>query len=123
MESTPLVSVIMPVYNCGDNLSEAINSVLEQTFDRFELVIIYDKSTDNSLQQIKSFKNSKIKLIINKTKGTIVSALNQGIIASEGKYIARMDGDDIYHLNRLKLNICSWKKIPKLGYVVVGQKV
>lgn len=92
----PLISVILPVYNAEKYLSEAIESILIQTLDDFELIIINDGSTDESLNIINSFieKDKRIKLITRENKG-LVASLNEGIALSNGKFIARMDADDI----------------------------
>lgn len=92
----PLVSVIMSVYNGGAYLSEAIESVLNQTFDDFEFIIINDGSVDDSLEVIKKYarKDKRIVIISRENRGLIAS-LNEGISKAQGKYIARMDADDI----------------------------
>lgn len=95
----PTISVIMPVYNGEKYLREAINSVLSQDFSDFEFIIIDDGSTDKSLEIIKSFNDSRIKIISRENKGVITS-LNEAISLAKGKYLARMDADDICFSNR-----------------------
>ncbi|MEI6352473.1 MAG: glycosyltransferase [Candidatus Nomurabacteria bacterium] len=105
MENTkPIISVIMPVYNGEKFLKEAIESILNQSFQDFELIIINDASTDNSLNIINKYSDNilyknKIKIINNKenlfSKHGIVKVLNSGMKIANGKYIARMDADDI----------------------------
>ncbi|MFY4818025.1 glycosyltransferase family 2 protein [Aliarcobacter butzleri] len=92
----PMVSVIMPVYNAEKYLDEAIESILNQTYKDFEFIIINDGSTDKSLEIIEKYKqqDERIVLISRENKGLIAS-LNEGIEKSRGKYIARMDADDI----------------------------
>ena len=99
--NTPKISVVMPVYNAERFLSEAIESILNQTFKDFELIIINDGSTDNSLEIIKKYKaqDERIVLISRENRGLVYS-LNEGIEKAEGKYIARMDADDISLENR-----------------------
>lgn len=92
----------MPVYNNSEYLFYSINSILNQTFDDFEFIIIDDGSTDNSLEIIHGFKDKRIKIIINKNNLGISKALNTGIEHSLGKYIARMDGDDVSVKDRLE---------------------
>ncbi len=99
---TPLVSVILPVYNAGEYLAESINSILNQSFRSFELLIFNDGSTDNSLKIMESFKDERITIFnYNKNQGYI-RHLNYGIQIAIGKYIARMDADDISHPDRLQ---------------------
>lgn len=96
-----LVTVLMPVFNSELYISEAINSILKQTYQNFEFLIINDGSTDSSDKIIRSFEDSRIKYIDNKINKGIVSTLNQGLEYSTGKYIARMDADDISAPTRL----------------------
>lgn len=95
-ETVPLISVIMPVYNSALYLPEAIESVLNQTLRDFELLIVYDESSDGSLAIIERYQqnDSRIRVIYGKKKA-LIGALNQGIEAAQGKFIARMDADDI----------------------------
>jgi len=94
--SNPLVSVVMSVYNSEKYLKEAIESILNQTYTNFEFIIVNDGSTDNSLDIIQEYmkKDERIVLISRENKGLPYS-LNEGIEKAKGKYIARMDADDI----------------------------
>jgi len=95
--NTPKVSVIMPVRNTEKYVGEAIESILSQTFTDFEFIIIDDGSTDNSLEIIKNYasKDDRIQVIVNKVNLGQPKSLNKGIALAKGKYIARMDADDI----------------------------
>lgn len=93
--SFPLISVIMPVYNCALYIEEAVKSVLNQTFSDFEFIIIDDGSTDGTVEILNKFKDSRIKLILFKENKGVSKATNEGFRLATGKYIARMDGDDI----------------------------
>lgn len=95
MNKYPLLSVIMPVYNCQKYLKDSIESVLDQSYRNFEFIIINDGSTDNSIKIINSFNDDRIKLISNVKNSGIVYSLNRGINLSSGDFIARMDADDI----------------------------
>lgn len=96
----PTVSVIMPVYNGEQYLKDAIDSVLSQTFNDFELLIIDDASKDNSVKIVKQYSDKRIKLFINETNQGVALTLNKGIELSVGRYIARMDCDDISEPDR-----------------------
>lgn len=96
------ISVIMPVYNGEKYLKEAIDSVLSQTFKDFELIIINDCSTDTTIDVINSYNDERIILINNEENLGIAKNLNKGIEISKGKYIARMDADDICYSHRLE---------------------
>jgi glycosyltransferase involved in cell wall biosynthesis len=97
-----LVTVLMPVYNAERFLKRAIDSILNQSFKNIEFLIINDGSTDLSLQIIKSYKDDRIKLIENDKNYGLIYSLNKGIEIANGKYIARMDADDISYPERIK---------------------
>lgn len=111
MHATPKISVVLPVYNSEKYLEKAINSILNQTFNDFELIVVNDGSTDKSVNIIKKFMllDKRIKLIDRNNKG-IVSSLNEAINLSKGEYIARMDADDICLPSRFKDQIEYMKK-------------
>lgn len=96
------ISVIMPVYNGEKYLTTAISSVLNQTFADFEFIIVNDGSTDSSEKIINSFNDSRIVYIKNEKNEGIVSSLNNALRIAKGKYIARMDADDIAMKERLE---------------------
>jgi len=91
-----VVSVLMPVYNAEAYLAEAIESILLQSFTDFEFIIIDDGSTDSSLTIIEKYakKDKRIKVITRSNQG-LIKTLNQGIALTTGRYIARMDSDDV----------------------------
>ena len=91
----PLISVILPVYNGEKYLREAIESVLHQTYSDFEFLIIDDCSTDSTSQIIQQYKDKRILHIQNSQNFGVAFSLNRGIQAARGKYIARMDADDV----------------------------
>ena len=92
----PLVSILMPVYNCAPFLKSAIESILNQTYKNIELVIIDDGSTDTSLKIIKHYSciDNRIRFVSRENKG-LVNTINEMVTLAKGDYIARMDGDDI----------------------------
>jgi exopolysaccharide biosynthesis predicted pyruvyltransferase EpsI/glycosyltransferase involved in cell wall biosynthesis len=92
------VSVVMPVYNSGAHLRESIESVLAQTFNDFELLVINEFGSDeNCTDIIREYtkKDNRIRLVQNETKLGLAESLNKGIKLSKGEYVARMDADDI----------------------------
>ena len=99
---TPIVTVLMPVYNGAKYLSEAIDSILNQTFEDFEFLIIDDVSTDDSVEIIKSYDDPRIRLVENKKNLGQAEAMNIGLSLALGQYIARMDQDDISLRSRLE---------------------
>lgn len=116
----PIVSVIMPVYNGELFLSEAIDSVLGQTFDSFELIIIDDGSTDRTQEVVMSYKDPRIKYLLNDRNRRIVYSLNRGLDCAKGKYIARMDADDICFPARLERQVDYMEQHPDVGLCATG---
>jgi len=99
--SHPLVSVVMPVHNGALYLSDAIKSILSQTYRHFEFIIINDGSSDVTESIVISFNDSRIKYHVFTKQQGIVSALNYGLTLAKGDFIARMDADDISLKHRL----------------------
>ncbi|MFZ6014448.1 MAG: glycosyltransferase family 2 protein, partial [Bacteroidota bacterium] len=116
----PAVSVIMPVYNAESFLQEAIESILTQSFRDFEFLIFNDGSTDNSKQIIQSISDPRIKLFDSDINQGYVSLLNKGIDLAHGKYIARMDADDIAHPHRLQKQFDKLEQHP--DHVICGTR-
>lgn len=95
------ISVIMPVFNGQAYLASSISSILHQTWQHWELIIIDDGSTDSSVDIINRQTDSRIRLVQNQRRKGVAGALNTGLDLATGKYIARMDADDISHPERL----------------------
>ena len=102
---TPKVSFVVPVWNVEPYLKDCLDSLLNQTFDEYEVIIVYDVSQDNSLEICKQYEsNPKVHLIIRETnKGHLVGARNVGIKQACGEYICLIDSDDIIHEDLLKI--------------------
>ena len=100
-----LVTVLMSVFNSEDYLSEAIDSILNQTLSDFEFIIIDDGSKDNSINIIEKYAAGDLRILLVKNPVNIglASSLNKGILLAQGMYIARQDADDVSALNRLEL--------------------
>lgn len=97
----PFVSAVMPTYNGADFIHEAIQSVLDQSYPYFELIIVDDGSTDNTSKIVNSFTDSRIIFLSKDKNSGIADSLNLGISKSKGHYFARMDDDDECHKDRL----------------------
>jgi len=102
MSDAPKISVVMSVFNGERYLSEAIESILNQTFRDFEFVIVDNQSTDKSSNVVSSFKDDRIVFIQNTKNLGQTRALNVGLRRSKAPYIARMDADDIAYPDRLQ---------------------
>ncbi len=100
----------MPCYNSSKFIRESIASVLKQTYKNIELIIIDDVSTDNSINIINEFNDTRIKLITSEYNGGAGACRNIGIGAAQGRYIAFLDSDDIWRDNKLELQITFMRK-------------
>lgn len=116
-EHTPLVSVVMSVYNGASYLKDAIESILNQSYSHFEFLIINDGSTDHSLEIIRSFSDKRIKLIDNGVNKGLIYSLNKGFDEAKGKYIARMDADDISLPQRFEKQVTYLERHSHVGVV------
>ena len=113
----PKVSIIMSIYNEEQYLSEAIESILHQTFRDYEFIIINDGSVDRTHEIIKRYmeKDKRIRVIDHEKKEGLARSLNDGIRIAQGKYIARMDGDDISLPQRFERQIDFMEAHPEVG--------
>jgi len=104
-ESSPLVSVLMPCYNAAAFLSDALDSIISQSYRNLEIVLIDDGSNDQSRSIIKSYelKDSRIRAFYNDSNIGLIKTLNKGLSLCTGRYIARMDADDISMPNRIQV--------------------
>ncbi len=120
--STATITVLMPVYNGGSYLSEAVESILAQTFGDFELIVVNDGSTDRSEKILRHYadRDPRIKLISRPNTG-IVGALNDGLAEAKGEFLARMDADDICLPHRFQTQIDFLKAHPDV--LAVGSRV
>lgn len=111
-----IVSVLIPVYNTNpDELCQAVDSVLAQTYEDFELVIINDGSTNNVEEIILSYNDNRIKYYKNEGNLKLIATLNKGIDLCEGKYIARLDADDYSAPERLEKQVKYMEEHPDVG--------
>ncbi len=101
MTSSPLVSIIIPLYNSEDYIFETINSALEQTHTNIEIIVVDDFSTDSSYQLVESINNPKIFLHKNLKKGAC-AARNRGFELSKGEYIQYLDADDLLSKTKIE---------------------
>lgn len=121
----PLVSVVMTVYNGAKHISEAIESIINQTYTDWEFLIINEfGSNDGTVRIVQEYVNrdNRIKLIQNTSKLGFAESLNRGIKMARGKYIARMDADDLSLSNRLEVESKFLDANPEIGHVGSWQK-
>lgn len=115
--SVPIVSVVMPAYNAEKYIGEAIDSILGQTFTDFEFIIVNDGSTDKTKEIIESYDDPRLVYLENEKNSGIVKTLNKGLDAAQGKYIARMDADDISMPERFAEQVRYLDRHPDIGIV------
>lgn len=117
-----LISVIMSNYNTPEEyLREAIESILNQTYQNFEFIIVDDFSTDSSLKIIESYSDPRIKLLKNPQNIGLTKSLNRALAVSKGEFIARMDADDICSLTRFEKQVEYMKNHPEI--IVCGSQL
>lgn len=100
---SPLISVVMPVYNAEKYIRKAVESILNQTEEDFELLIVDDCGIDNSINIVREMNDSRIKILSNDINRGIAFSRNKAIDNARGRYIALMDDDDIAPLDRFKI--------------------
>jgi len=98
-----LISILFPVHNAQPYLSQAVDSIFNQTYKNFELLILEDGSTDDSLKYLQTIADPRVKVISDGRNHGLVHQLNLGLTVSKGRYICRMDADDIAFPRRLEL--------------------
>ena len=102
--SNPLVSVVIPMYNVSEYILDAIESVLIQSYENFEILCIDDGSPDNSAELVATCTDPRVKLISQTNRG-LAGARNTGMNHAQGKYVALLDADDLWHKDKLKLHV------------------
>ena len=100
-----LVSIIMPSYNTAEYIKNSVNSVLAQTYQNWELLIIEDCSTDNTMEVLSSFDDKRIKVLKNERNSGAALSRNYGLREAKGRWIAFLDSDDIWHPQKLEKQI------------------
>ena len=112
-----LVSVLLPVRNGGDFLLKAVQSIIEQTYSQWELLVLDDGSDDGALEAVKKIQDTRIRIIQDGEKKGLATRLNEGISLAKGKFIARMDADDRSFPNRFEKQISFLCKNPDVDLV------
>ncbi|MDV2504691.1 MAG: glycosyltransferase family A protein, partial [bacterium] len=115
-DSSRLVSVIIPAYNCEDFLAEAIASALAQTYLPVEIIVVDDGSTDRSGDVANSFKNPEVRYFYQPNSGA-GAARNQGTNLARGSYFAFLDADDVWLPDKLTLQMAAFDDDPGLDIV------
>ena len=109
-----LVSIVLPIYNSEKYIKDSLESILNQTYKKLEIILINDCSTDRTKELIDGYKDNRIKIINNEANMGISRSLNKGISLAKGVYIARMDSDDICIPTRIKEQVNLLKNNPEI---------
>lgn len=113
--SPPQVSVIIPTYNRADYLAEAIQSVLNQTFEDFEVIIVDDSTQDHTREVVGQFADPHIRYLFHEKSRGLAAARNEGIRASSGAIIAFLDPNDLFHPEKIETHVAFFERNPDVG--------
>ena len=113
----PRVSILLPFFNAEQTLGPAIRSIIQQSYPHWELILIDDGSTDHSLAMVKRFDDPRIRVVSDRRNLKLPRRLNQGVKLSRGKYIARMDADDVAYPARIETQLQFLEHNPQIDMV------
>ena len=111
----PLVSIVIPTYNQAEFLAQTIQSVLDQTYQNFEIIVVNDSSTDNTDEVIGQFDDPRLKYLIHEKNLMLSATRNTGLEASKGEIIFLLDADDLFHPEKLQAHIDFLETHPEIG--------
>lgn len=113
----PRVTVVMAVYNAEPFLREAVESVLGQTYDDFELIAVEDSSSDHSLEILQSFGDPRLRIVRHDSNQGVAMSRNDALVAARGEFVAIMDADDVCAPTRLERQVAFLDANPAVGLV------
>ena len=116
-EASPLVSIALPVYNAEATIELAIRSILLQTYENWECLVLDDGSTDRTLEIVHRFTDPRLRVVSDGRHYGRSFLLNKGIAISRGKYLARMDGDDVAYPQRLERQVAFMEAHPNVDLI------
>ncbi len=120
--STPIMSVVMPIYNVEAFVGDAIKSVLDQSFRDFELICVDDGGSDRSMDIVAAFDDPRIRIVHQANRG-LAGARNSGIAHARGEFIALLDSDDVWHRDKLMLHFVHLRANPDIGVSYAGSRL
>jgi glycosyltransferase involved in cell wall biosynthesis len=116
-KAAPLVTVAMPIYNAGKHLRQAVMSIVRQTFTDWELLIIDDGSTDNAIEAIADIQDARVRILCDGKNKGLAARLNEAIDLARGRYLARMDQDDVSYPERFMWQVAELEASSQLDLV------
>ncbi len=119
MNDRPLISVLVGIYNCAETLEEAVDCIINQTYENWEMIMCDDCSKDNTLEVAQRIaqKDDRVHVIKNENNRTLAPSLNHCLRYARGKYVARMDGDDVCALDRFEKEVSFLEEHPEFALV------
>ncbi|KAF0693435.1 Aste57867_15608 [Aphanomyces stellatus] len=115
--SPPLVTIVLPAFNESKFIGAALESLLAQTYRRFEVLVVDDCSTDETVALVRAYKDPRIRLLQNPTNLGVARTLNRGLALAQGAFVARMDGDDVALPERLAMQVAFLQSHPDIDLV------
>jgi glycosyltransferase involved in cell wall biosynthesis len=119
-DTPPLVSVLLPAFNAGPWVLEAVQSLLAQSYETIEVIVVNDASRDNTLEKLGSLRDPRLKVASNPENRGLISTLNHACALAQGKFLARMDADDRAHPERLRKQLEALNKEEDLAVLGTG---
>lgn len=123
MVARPRLTVLLPTYDSVTHVERAVESVLGQTFDDLELIVVDDGSTDGTREVVESFADERLRLLVREDRTGLPSALNRGIEAARGEYVARQDGDDYSAPERFERQVEYLDDHPSVAMIGTGARL
>ena len=120
--TTPMISVVMPIYNVEAFVGAAVQSVLDQTFKDFELICVDDGGSDRSIDIVRTFDDPRIRIVHQANRG-LAGARNSGIAHARGEFVALLDSDDIWDRDKLMLHFIHLRSNPHVGVSYAGSRL
>lgn len=119
----PIASIVVPAFNAARTLSETLESLLSQTIRDYEVIIVNDGSTDNTLEIARGFTDdARVRIVTQPNRG-LAGARNAGIAAARGKYIGFCDADDIWMPEKLATHVRHLEQSPDVGLSFSGSQL
>ncbi|MBN1567899.1 MAG: glycosyltransferase [Acidobacteria bacterium] len=118
----PCVSVVIATYNVALYIKEAVRSALEQNFNEFEVIVVDDGSTDDTVDLIRSFKDPRVRILQVRHDG-VAAALNRGVSAARGEFVAFLDGDDRWRQEKLERHVQFFKAHPEIDLTFAWSRI
>ncbi|HZJ14579.1 MAG TPA: glycosyltransferase, partial [Chthoniobacteraceae bacterium] len=112
--SAPSISVLLPVFNAAPLLGDSVESVLDQTFGDFELLIVNDGSTDETAAILREIRDPRVRVLTNSSNRGLTRSLNRGLAEARGEFIARQDADDLCEPHRFERQIAFLRNLPQI---------